>query len=100
MQNVMPNATNAFFSGFMPTNASAAAVGNLLTYTIRVMDKTPIWFYCSQAKHCQSGMVGAINAYVLFILPSLVCDFALTVQQCYKRKQDRRSIPTTRRQRR
>lgn len=62
MQNVMPNATNAFFSGFMPTNASAAAASGILTYTIRVMDSKPVWFYCSQAKHCQSGMVGAINA--------------------------------------
>ena len=61
IQNVMPNKTDAFFSGFMPT---AAAPGNssLLTYTIRVPDNKPIWFYCSQAKHCQGGMVGAINA--------------------------------------
>lgn len=57
----MPNMTTAFFSGFMPMNASAGTK-NVLTYTIRVMDKKPVWFYCSQAKHCQSGMVGAINA--------------------------------------
>jgi plastocyanin len=62
MQNVMPNATNAFFSGFMPTNASASATSGILTYTIRVMDTKPVWYYCSQAKHCQAGMVGAINA--------------------------------------
>ncbi|CAA9960747.1 hypothetical protein PTMSG1_04131 [Pyrenophora teres f. maculata] len=62
IQNIMPNKTDAFFSGFMPTNASAAASKNLLTYTIRVPDTKPIWFYCSQAKHCQGGMVGAINA--------------------------------------
>jgi len=60
----MPNKTDAFFSGFMPTNATAAATKNILTYTIRVPDTKPIWFYCSQAKHCQGGMVGAINAYV------------------------------------
>jgi hypothetical protein len=54
--------TTAFFSGFMPTNASAVSANNLLTYTIRVMDSKPVWFYCSQAKHCQGGMVGAINA--------------------------------------
>jgi hypothetical protein len=58
----MPNKTDAFFSGFMPTNASFAAKNEVLTYTIRVPDSKPIWFYCSQAKHCQSGMVGAINA--------------------------------------
>lgn len=62
IQNVVANASNAFFSGFMPTNASAAATSNILTYTIRVMDAKPVWFYCSQAKHCQGGMVGAINA--------------------------------------
>ncbi|KAJ5062000.1 Cupredoxin [Bipolaris maydis] len=62
IQNVMPNKTDAFFSGFMPTNASFAATNQVLTYTIRVTDAKPIWFYCSQAKHCQSGMVGAINA--------------------------------------
>ncbi|KAF1954769.1 Cupredoxin [Byssothecium circinans] len=62
IQNVVSNMTNAFFSGFMPTNASAAAKANVLTYTIRVMDTKPVWFYCSQAKHCQGGMVGAINA--------------------------------------
>lgn len=63
IQNIMSNKTNAFFSGFMPT-AAAANTSQLLTYTIRVPDDKPIWFYCSQAKHCQAGMVGAINAYV------------------------------------
>lgn len=62
IQNVMPNMTTAFFSGFMPTNASVGATSQVLTYTIRVMDTKPVWFYCSQAKHCQGGMVGAINA--------------------------------------
>ena len=61
----MSNKTDAFFSGFMPTNASFAATSNVLTYTIRVKDTKPMWFYCSQGKHCQGGMVGAVNAYVL-----------------------------------
>lgn len=52
-----PNSTQKFFSGYMPTTQMG-----LLTYTIQVPDTKPIWFYCSQAKHCQSGMVGAINA--------------------------------------
>ncbi|CAI6336503.1 unnamed protein product [Periconia digitata] len=56
------NATNAFFSGFMPTNASVTATSQVLTYTIRVMDTKPVWYYCSQGKHCQGGMVGSINA--------------------------------------
>ncbi|KAF9734748.1 hypothetical protein PMIN06_010489 [Paraphaeosphaeria minitans] len=62
IQNVVANMTTAFFSGFMPTNASVGETSQVLTYTIRVMDTKPIWFYCSQAKHCQDGMVGAINA--------------------------------------
>ncbi|KAH7128391.1 Cupredoxin [Dendryphion nanum] len=60
--NIMPNKTDAFWSGFMPT---AAAAGNgtngKLTYTIRVMNSNPIWYYCSQGRHCQGGMVGTIN---------------------------------------
>ena len=63
IQNIMSNKTDAFFSGFMPT-AAAANSSQFLTYTIRVPDDKPIWFYCSQGKHCQDGMVGAINAYV------------------------------------
>jgi hypothetical protein len=70
----MTNMTNAFFSGFMPVgaagvgaNTSAAAAPQVLTYTIRVMDTKPVWYYCSQAKHCQGGMVGAINAYVSLV---------------------------------
>lgn len=55
-RNVEANVRNAFFSGFMPTNQS----GELL-YTIEVQDTKAQWFYCSQAKHCQAGMVGVIN---------------------------------------
>ncbi|KAI4942630.1 hypothetical protein J4E91_010025 [Alternaria rosae] len=62
IQNIMSNKTDAFFSGFMPTNASLTATSQVLTYTIRVADAKPVWFYCSQGKHCQAGMVGAINA--------------------------------------
>ncbi|KAF1995733.1 hypothetical protein P154DRAFT_444928 [Amniculicola lignicola CBS 123094] len=65
IQNILANKTDAFFSGFMPVSAAAGnATGKVdtLTYTIRVMDSKPVWFYCSQGKHCQSGMVGAINA--------------------------------------
>jgi hypothetical protein len=31
------------------------------TYTITINATTPLWFYCAQAKHCQAGMVMAIN---------------------------------------
>jgi hypothetical protein len=57
--------TNAFWSGFMPTQDQGS-----LTYTVPIKDNSPIWFYCSQAKHCQGGMVGVINPYV-FPAPSL-----------------------------
>lgn len=66
IQNIQPNVTDAFFSGFMPNNSTFGSTSNVPTYTIRVKDTKPIWFYCSQAKHCQAGMVGAINAYVFF----------------------------------
>ncbi|KAI9887097.1 MAG: hypothetical protein M1823_001087 [Watsoniomyces obsoletus] len=47
-----------FFSGFMPVALNATSVP---TFTIPVTDTKPIWFYCSQARHCQQGMVGVIN---------------------------------------
>ncbi|KAK9376936.1 Cupredoxin [Lipomyces chichibuensis] len=31
------------------------------TYTIRINNTDPIWFYCPESYHCQSGMVGVIN---------------------------------------
>ncbi|KAI9802160.1 MAG: hypothetical protein M1833_002081 [Piccolia ochrophora] len=48
-----------FKSGFMPTTPDAKEVP---VFTVLVNDTKPIWFYCSQGKHCQSGMVGVINA--------------------------------------
>jgi plastocyanin len=54
-----------FYSGFMPTSSGPANK----TFTITVNNTNPIWFYCGQGTHCESGMVGVINqAYVL--LPS------------------------------
>jgi hypothetical protein len=51
---------NGFFSGFVPTASSPSGS----TFTIIVNDTNPIWFYCAQTtgNHCQSGMVGSINA--------------------------------------
>jgi len=46
------------YSGFQPV---AAGADTMPTYTFTVNNTTPIWFYCSQASHCQSGMVGVIN---------------------------------------
>jgi len=49
-----------FFSGFVPTVNSPSGT----TFTITVNDSKPVWFFCGQTtgNHCQSGMVGAINA--------------------------------------
>ncbi|TVY14523.1 putative GPI-anchored cupredoxin, partial [Lachnellula arida] len=46
------------YSGFMPVKATDT---NTPTYTVMVNDTKPIWLYCSQAKHCQSGMTMVIN---------------------------------------
>ncbi|KAK8233784.1 hypothetical protein HDK77DRAFT_482236 [Phyllosticta capitalensis] len=54
------NSKDAFFSGFMPT--TVAASNGILAFTIKITDDRPRWYYCSQGKHCQKGMVGAINA--------------------------------------
>ncbi|KAL8806706.1 MAG: hypothetical protein Q9223_004566 [Gallowayella weberi] len=49
---------NGLFSGFMPVKPNAAMMPS---YTIMINDTKPIWYYCSQGKHCQDGMVGVIN---------------------------------------
>jgi plastocyanin len=58
INNVQSNVTG-FFSGFMPT---AATDSSMPVWTLQINNTSPIWFYCSQGDHCQSGMVGAINA--------------------------------------
>jgi len=45
-------------SGFIPVTADAEMTA---TFTMMVTDQKPIWLYCAQAKHCQSGMVMVIN---------------------------------------
>jgi plastocyanin len=50
--------TVGFYSGFMAVSASATVTP---TYTVMINDTTPIWIYCSQAMHCQKGMVMVIN---------------------------------------
>lgn len=59
INSVMSNITG-FHSGYMPAAASVAS-GKIPTYTIQVNSTTPIWAYCAQGKHCQSGMVMVIN---------------------------------------
>jgi len=45
-------------SGFQPVAAGAASVPS---FTVTVNVTTPLWFYCKQSSHCESGMVFAIN---------------------------------------
>ncbi|KAK2001933.1 hypothetical protein LX36DRAFT_697918 [Colletotrichum falcatum] len=55
----MGNGTKeGFFSG--PVKV-ASGVGSEV-WTLEIKDKSPKWFYCATGKHCQSGMVGVINA--------------------------------------
>ncbi|KAI1163702.1 hypothetical protein F5B18DRAFT_651455 [Nemania serpens] len=49
-----------FVAPFVPTQQTPSGV----TFEITLTNSDPIWFYCAQTKksHCQSGMVGSINA--------------------------------------
>ncbi|SPO03303.1 uncharacterized protein DNG_05985 [Cephalotrichum gorgonifer] len=58
------SSTNAsavgFHSDFVPA-ANNAQTGKVPSYTIQIKDTRPIWAYCAQGRHCQSGMVMVIN---------------------------------------
>ncbi|KAI1156707.1 hypothetical protein F4825DRAFT_214820 [Nemania diffusa] len=49
-----------FVAPFVPTMQTPSGV----TFEVTLTNADPIWFYCAQTKksHCQSGMVGSINA--------------------------------------
>ena len=51
------------FAGFHPSNITAESTGLVTFDTIifPVETTSPLWFYCAQANHCQSGMTFAIN---------------------------------------
>jgi len=51
---------NGFWSGYVPNMDAQAVANTTFTYTV-TNASAPVWFYCSQARHCQSGMVGVIN---------------------------------------
>ena len=55
----VPVNSSAFFSGPITTSGTAA---NTETFTLNVTSTAAIWFYCSVASHCASGMSGVINA--------------------------------------
>jgi len=52
-----PLSSTSFFSGFIDSSSGPASK----VFTIPVNSTDPIWFYCGQVTHCQSGMVGVIN---------------------------------------
>ncbi|KAJ0107326.1 hypothetical protein J7T55_015792 [Diaporthe amygdali] len=59
INSIMSNVTG-FHSGYQPAAASKQT-GMIPTYSIMINDTKPLWVYCAQGKHCQSGMVMVIN---------------------------------------
>lgn len=59
ISTIQTNVTG-FHSGYQPAAASKET-GMIPTYTVMINDSKPIWLYCAQGKHCQSGMVMVIN---------------------------------------
>lgn len=53
-------APNGFDSGFVPVDAGDVSGTKTAIYTVQNLD--PVWVYCRQGTHCQSGMVFAVNA--------------------------------------
>jgi plastocyanin len=51
---------NGFWSGYVPTTSTDAVASEIFTYEVKNAS-APVWFYCTQGKHCQAGMVGVIN---------------------------------------
>ena len=51
------------FAGFQPTDVTKNTTGlvSFKTVKFQVNTEDPLWFYCAQANHCQSGMTFAIN---------------------------------------
>jgi len=51
---------NGMWSGFVPTSDTEKVSNWTFQYEVKNAS-APIWFYCTQGKHCQNGMVGVIN---------------------------------------
>jgi plastocyanin len=60
MTDATTGAQTGFFSGYMPVAGTQTT--DLPQFWIPVKDTKPIWAFCSQANHCQQGMVFAVNA--------------------------------------
>ncbi|KAI0154887.1 hypothetical protein GGR57DRAFT_99523 [Xylariaceae sp. FL1272] len=58
-QPCAPIARGGFAAPFVPLEKSSG-----VTFEVTVTNEDPVWFYCAQTtkSHCQSGMVGALNA--------------------------------------
>ncbi|PVH94095.1 hypothetical protein DM02DRAFT_694116 [Periconia macrospinosa] len=52
---------NAIFSDFQPVAARQQAAPNTPMFMVPITDTNPMYIYCSQAQHCQQGMVMVIN---------------------------------------
>jgi plastocyanin len=48
------------WSSFMPV-AAGASKKEIPVFTVMINDTKPIWIFCSQGKHCASGMSMVIN---------------------------------------
>ena len=69
----------SFYSGFRPVDA---VLDKPPTFSIRINDSDPIFFYCSQPGACNRyGMVGVINPVRKYLTPNLVACIPLTPRQ-------------------
>jgi hypothetical protein len=50
------SSSGGYSSGYKEKRASTVP-----EFTITINSTTPLWFYCAQAQHCQSGMAMVIN---------------------------------------
>lgn len=53
-----PATSDGFFSGFMPVSGTSEGSN---VFEVTVNSTETMYIYCSQGKHCQSGMVAVIN---------------------------------------
>lgn len=55
----MPSGPGAIWSGFINPSSGSGEANMMFTITINNTD--PIWIYCAQDQHCESGMAMVIN---------------------------------------
>ncbi|PSR78408.1 hypothetical protein BD289DRAFT_350959, partial [Coniella lustricola] len=55
-----PNVTG-FHSGCDGGGGAAANTSTIPTYMVQIKSTEPVWIYCAQARHCESGMAMVIN---------------------------------------